>query len=294
MEIYQLRTFVAVAQQGHLTQAAEILHLSQPAVTAQIKALEEETGLALFDRTTSGVMLTEAGKLLLPEAEKILAGSRDMLNKARSLKGQLTGKLRIGTIGSPSLLRLGRWLCCLRSRHPLLALVTAHGISGSVLNDVRKKELDGGFFVGKNPYQNVFGLPLREVRFRLAMPAEWAVRLQGADWRSLGRELWIGHSQFSSLHKLSSELWREHNISPKKIGEIDQEATQLDLVRAGMGLSLLSEEVVAEPLARGEIALVDGVEVTAPLAFIYPAERENDPLLQAMRAALYEVWELPA
>jgi DNA-binding transcriptional LysR family regulator len=64
MEIYQLRTFVAVAQQGHLTQAAEILHLSQPAVTAQIKALEEELGLALFERTAGGVLLTKAGAML--------------------------------------------------------------------------------------------------------------------------------------------------------------------------------------------------------------------------------------
>ncbi|MFD2448247.1 LysR family transcriptional regulator [Vogesella fluminis] len=54
MEIYQLRTFVTVAQQGHLTQAAELLHLSQPAVTAQIKAIEEEVGMPLFERTAGG------------------------------------------------------------------------------------------------------------------------------------------------------------------------------------------------------------------------------------------------
>ena len=62
MEIYQLRTFVTVAQQGHLTQAAELLHLSQPAVTAQIKALEEEVGMPLFERTAGGVNLSRIGQ----------------------------------------------------------------------------------------------------------------------------------------------------------------------------------------------------------------------------------------
>ena len=79
MEIYQLRTFVTVAQQGHLTQAAELLHLSQPAVTAQIKALEEEFGVALFERYPGGVQLTEAGKLILPDAQQILSQARSLL-----------------------------------------------------------------------------------------------------------------------------------------------------------------------------------------------------------------------
>jgi len=78
MEIYQLRTFVTVAQQGHLTQAAEVLHLSQPAVTAQIKAIEEEVGMPLFERTAGGVVLTLAGQELLPQAQDILAAARQL------------------------------------------------------------------------------------------------------------------------------------------------------------------------------------------------------------------------
>ena len=86
MEIYQLRTFVTVAQQGHLTQAAELLHLSQPAVTA-IKALEEEVGMQLFERSAGGVSLTRSGQELLPQAHSILSAARDIINHARQLKG---------------------------------------------------------------------------------------------------------------------------------------------------------------------------------------------------------------
>ena len=72
MELYQLRTFLTVAELGNLTQAAVVLHLSQPAVTAQIKALEEELGLPLFERVDGGVTLTRAGSHLLDEARELL------------------------------------------------------------------------------------------------------------------------------------------------------------------------------------------------------------------------------
>ena len=69
MELYQLRSFVAVAEAGHLTRAADRLHISQPAVSAQIKALEEELEVELFQRRSSGMALTAAGKRLLGEAQ---------------------------------------------------------------------------------------------------------------------------------------------------------------------------------------------------------------------------------
>ena len=72
MELYQLKTFVAVAKEGHLTRAAKSLHTSQPAVSAHIKALEAELEIALFDRTPKGMDLTAAGKRLLDQAQTIL------------------------------------------------------------------------------------------------------------------------------------------------------------------------------------------------------------------------------
>src|SRR5260370_20757109 len=75
MELYQLRSFTAVAELGHLTRAAEKLHVSQPAMSAQIKALEDELGVALFERVPTGMILTAAGRPLLPQAAKVLAAA---------------------------------------------------------------------------------------------------------------------------------------------------------------------------------------------------------------------------
>ncbi|MEP6610162.1 MAG: LysR family transcriptional regulator, partial [Burkholderiaceae bacterium] len=88
MELYQLRSFAAIAETGQLTRAAEKLHVSQPAVSAQLKALEEELEFALFERTPNGMVLTAAGKRLLAEADKVLAAAQHLQNHARMLKGE--------------------------------------------------------------------------------------------------------------------------------------------------------------------------------------------------------------
>jgi DNA-binding transcriptional LysR family regulator len=290
MEIYQLRTFVAVAQQGHLTQAAEILHLSQPAVTAQIKALEEELGLALFERTAGGVLLTKAGAMLLPQAEQLIAGARGMLTLAKGMHGQLTGKVRLGTVGDPDVLRLADFLVELHQQFPLLDVHTFHSISGSVLNDVRKKTLDAGFFIGKNPYVNVHSLVLRELTFRVVAPSAWKERLQSANWKDVGKLPWVWINQFNSYNKLSSELFREKNISPQKVFELDQESTTLALVKAGVGMSLMRDELAQEAIKSGEVIEWGDVRKTTPLNFIYPAECRDDPLVNAMLQVLHGMW----
>ena len=126
MEIYQLRSFVAVAEAGHLTRAAEKLHVSQPAVSAQIKALEDELELALFERTSSGMVLTPAGERLLADAERVLAAAQAMRNEAKALKGEVAGKVRVGTMSDPGFIRVGEFLSTTVERYPLLQIELHH------------------------------------------------------------------------------------------------------------------------------------------------------------------------
>ena len=110
MELYQLRGFVAVAESGHLTRAAERLHLSQPALSAQIKALEDELGVQLFERGPAGMSLTAAGKRLLPEATQLLADAASLHGKARAMEGTVAGRVRVGTLSYPEFIRLSDFL----------------------------------------------------------------------------------------------------------------------------------------------------------------------------------------
>lgn len=290
MEIYQLRTFVTVAQQGHLTQAAELLHLSQPAVTAQIKALEEEVGMPLFERTAGGVNLSRAGQELLPQAHVILQASRDMLNHARAFKGQLAGKAIIGTITTPEMINVGPWVAALIEKYPLLDLQLQHGVTGLVLNRVRKKELDAGFFIGKNPYINVNTIKLTDLNFRIVAPATWRDRIEGASAKALGKLPWIGMSPLSSLNKLTSELWRDMNISPRKVAEVDHVPAVSSLVQAGIGLAIMREDEALALQAEGKLMVVgDWVKATT-LQFIYAADRAGDLVLNVLIAELETVW----
>src|SRR3990167_1852250 len=105
-----LRAFVAVAREGNVSRAALRLHLSQPAVSLQLKTLAEATGLALFTRTPQGMALTHDGAALLPMAERALATLADFGQAAAALHTTVRGTLRIGTILDPEFTRLGAFL----------------------------------------------------------------------------------------------------------------------------------------------------------------------------------------
>ncbi len=292
MEIYQLRTFVTVAQQGHLTQAAEVLHLSQPAVTAQIKAIEEEVGMPLFERTAGGVVLTLAGQELLPQAQDILAAARQLLNHARGLKGQLSGRAQLGITLTPDILRVGELVARMAERYPLLEVCLHQGVTGDVLNAVRKKELDGGFYLGKNPYANVHTVLLDQLPLRIVAPPGWLSRINAANPKELGRLPWVGISQFSSLSKIVSELWRELNISPKKVSECDNLFTAIELVKAGVGLSLIREQDAQQAAAQGLLEVVPDIVKSAELQFVFSADKAADPVLSVLVGELSAVWQL--
>jgi molybdenum-dependent DNA-binding transcriptional regulator ModE len=108
MELYQLKTFVAIAKEGSLTRAAERVFTSAPAVSAQLKALEDELGVKLFDRTPRGMVPTEAGHSLLDEAERTLASAMRMRSAAEQLRGAAQGVVRFGTVVDPVSLQVGR------------------------------------------------------------------------------------------------------------------------------------------------------------------------------------------
>ena len=148
MELYQLRTFAAVAEENHLTRAAERLHLSQPAVSGHIKALEGELGVRLFERASTGMELTAAGDELLERARRVLSAAEDVKRAAQQMQGDIAGMLRVGTVADPESNRLGELLSLARDTHPRLKLELHHAMSGAALAEVQSGELDASFFFG--------------------------------------------------------------------------------------------------------------------------------------------------
>ncbi|MBE0613590.1 MAG: LysR family transcriptional regulator [Burkholderiales bacterium] len=294
MELYQLRGFIAVAEAGHLTRAAEKIHVSQPALSAQIKALEDEFELALFERTPGGMELTFAGQRLLAGAEKVLAAAQRLRNEASALKGKTSGTVSVGTLTDPWLIRIGEFLSIMVERHPLLQLELQHEISGAAFAKVRDGELDAGFYFGALAHPGMDGLRLRGIVYRVAAPAAWKDRVVDADWDEIAALPWIVTPQISTHHKLVRSLFDKHGIVPTQVVEADQEFVIANLVGSGVGLSLIREELALEKEGAGEVCLWRDVRIQTDLWFIYRAERRGDPVIKAMLDVLAATWKLGA
>jgi DNA-binding transcriptional LysR family regulator len=118
MELYQLRSFVRVVRNGNLTRAAEELHLTQPAVSSQIKLLEEEIGDLLFERKGRGLVLTSAGRTLLTRAEQILALAEEARQEIASMTALEHGSISIGTNDSNCLHVLPEVIAAFKTEYP--------------------------------------------------------------------------------------------------------------------------------------------------------------------------------
>lgn len=291
MELYQLRTFEAVAEEGQLRRAAERLHLSQPAISAHIKALEEVLGLKLFERTSEGMELTSGGRSLLELARKTLAAAEELKRSARALKGGISGQLRIGTLSNPEFIRLGDFLGRAVDHYPQLDLELNQEVSGEALQSVREGRLDASFYLGDSLEPGVAGLRLTELVYCVTGPAAWSERLCDADWSELAQLPWILTPPDGANRQMVTKLFETHGVEPPaRHVEADNEAVIVNLVVSGVGVSLLRDELAREMERAGEVCIWEKLRPRTTLWFIHRAERSNDPLIGALLEVLRVVW----
>lgn len=294
MELYQLRSFAAIAELGNLTRAAEKLHLSQPAVSAHIKALEEELEVALFERTPSGMALTAAGRLLLHEAENVMGAAQQLRSRALALRGQVVGHIRLGMLTDPDFIRLGDLLARAFERSPLVTIELHHEVTGEAFDKVRDGDLDASFYYGERTHPSIAALPLREIAFRVAAPAAWRERVENAGWEAVAALPWIMTPAISSHHALATSLFRAHGVEPATLVEADNESVIRSLVASGLGLALVREDLGVADRVAGSICLWNDVRLATTVSFLYPKEREREPALAALIALVADLWNLPA
>ncbi|CAD6549124.1 HTH-type transcriptional regulator GltC [Paraburkholderia hiiakae] len=295
MDLTLLRAFVTVAREGNLTRAATHLHLTQPAVSLQIKHLQEQLGVSLFTRTSHGLTLTRDGQALLPHAERALAAAGDVQRAAAALRHEVRGRLRIGTILDPAFLRLGGFLRQLVETWPQIETALRHGMSGWVLDQVRSRELDVGYYIGQpTPAPDTFhAITLTRFQYRVLAPAGWKERVKDArDWRALAALPWIWTPPASAHNRLLTTLFEAAHARPVKVAEVDQEPSMLDLVKSGVGLTLARDSTaLAEAHAHG-LAIVEGVAVPTELTFITLAARRDEPTIAAALKSIETQWAI--
>ncbi|WP_382322260.1 LysR family transcriptional regulator [Hydrogenophaga sp. UC242_53] len=278
---------------GQLTRAAEALHVTQPAVTGQIKALEEELGVSLFDRRPGRIALTRAGERLLPEAEKVLAAAGSLIGRAKELQGEVAGSLIIGTLGDPDALRLGSLLGGLVAALPLLDIKTRSGDAETLREGVATSTLQAAFYIGPHIPRDVLGLPLQTLHYRVVAPVAYRDRLLHAGWREIADLPWIGTPHAGHVQTLLRDLFSRQGLLPNQVVESDDASAPYSLVRAGLGLALLREDMAVPAAEREELVIWPHTRVAALLSFIYPKTAEHDPAIVAALSVLRQVWGLP-
>lgn len=289
IDLVQLRTFVAVAEEQHLSRAAERLHISQSAASAHVRAIEERLGTQLFVRARS-LELTKAGQLLVQRAKGLLNEAAQFTSFARELRGQTEGTLVVGATSEPHT-RIGEIIATLRTTHPLVTVDLRARVSQSVRRGLESGELDMGILLSRPMDRRFTFYELRKVRFVVTGPSAWRDRIENADWEALARLPWIGPSGDSSAHSsMIAELFGQRGLELNVVVLFENTAHGRALLHGGVGVMLLQEEDALEGVRQGTLAVSQLAHVDYALSVAHHASRADDPLIKAFVAAAREVW----
>ena len=289
MELSQLRAFVTVAREGNLTRAALQLHLTQPAVSLQIKALQQSLKVQLFSRTPTGMALTADGTKLLPLAERVISGSIELVHAAQALNSTITGDLAIGTILDPEFTRLGAFLKLLVEAHPHISTRLQQGMSGWVEQQIRGGQLDVGYFVG-TPARDCHSVVLTSFVYNVVAPQGWRRRIENKDWKSLATLPWVWSPPESVHHRLLTKVFDQHQVNPTKVAMVDQEASMLDLVKSGIGLSLVRDSIALREARAHGLVIANAVSVTTELSFLCLSSRRQETAIARAFQLMQDLW----
>lgn len=292
MEFYQLRTFLTVADEGHLTRAAEKLFTSQPAVSSHIRALEEELGVRLFERTTKGMVLTSAGTALQEEARKVVDATQNLKHTAESFRKTVSGELVFGLNNRPEILRLVPILRTLTEAHPDLRVEMLNGSSGVILQGLEEGSISVGFFEGSCTQQKIAFQPLTNVDLCLVAPATWKEELTVPDWKLLETKPWIFVSPMCSYFRTIEHICREQGLQIQPRFRANEDLTAVNLVADGLGLTITSRAQIAMYPEPEKLFVLPHFRASVQLCLGYLASRAEDPAIRAVREAVLAVWDV--
>ena len=279
MDVADLKVFEAVARHGSMNRAAIELHTVQSNVTARIRALEREIGVALFQRHVRGVSMTPAGQRMLPYAARIAKLVTDA--RAAALDdGAPGGALKLGTLETTAALRLSPILGNFYHTYPEVRLSLTTGTSSSLTSDVAECRLDGAFIAGPLDHPELYAETIFREELVLVTPR--AMRSLAAIRSAQDLKIIVARLGCSYRLRLESVL-AEMGVStaiPLEFGSLD---AILACVNAGVGITLLPRGIVAAAGEQGIVTIhaLDPEKAQVETLFI---RRHDAYVSSAMRA----------
>ncbi|MFE2088977.1 LysR family transcriptional regulator [Streptomyces sp. NPDC059460] len=264
MELRQLEHFIAVAEEQHFTRAAERVAVSQSGLSASIRSLEQELKTPLFSRTTRTVRLTEAGRALLVEAERTLAGARAARDAVDAVRGLLRGTLTVGVEQCVAGVRVPQLLAAFHRTHPQMEIRLRQEGTTSLVNGVAGGRLDVAFAAAVSAAEWRGELiPLaRERMVVLCAPGHrFAQAADGVAWDELTGESFIDFHPDWGPRRAADEAFAMARVRRTVGLEVTDVHSLLELVHEGLGIAVVPHHFSRKPEALGLVAVeLDGPE----------------------------------
>src|SRR5437764_2588633 len=280
MDLRQLRYVVALSEERHFTRAAAREHVAQPALSQQIRRLEEEVGVTLVERTTRQVAITHAGRLLAARARRILGEIDAGAAELAALKGMESGHVTVGTMHTMGPVDVSLPLAIFHERHPGIELTVLEQSSEELAEMLREDTLDLAFLSVTERVES-HGLGLHQ------LVSEELVAVLPSDHRYAGRrklrmadledEEFISYREGARLRELLMAAGRHAGFPPRIKLESNESGRIRRLVARGMGVAILPRSDAVAPGAEvAAVALVDP-KLSRDITLAWRQDRRHPP-----------------
>ncbi|GIN20776.1 LysR family transcriptional regulator [Siminovitchia fordii] len=254
----QLEVFIAVAEKKNFSRAAQELHMTQPAVSQYIQALEREVGTRLLERTNKYVKLNKAGEIVYDHAKEILGLYTKMQRLVDDLTNKTSGPLAIGASYTFGEYILPHILANMLEEYPLVNPTISIGNTRDIAEFVLKHQMDVGIVEGDFQHDKLVIEPLAEDKmFIVASPDHQLVKKKKATPQDLVKEKWIVREIGSGTRKAADNMFKSLKISPQNMMEFGSIQLIKESVEAGLGISLLSQWAIRKELAMGTLKIIE-------------------------------------
>lgn len=282
----RLQVFYTVAKQLSFTKAADILYMTQPAVTFQVKQLEEHFNTRLFERSHGKISLTLAGDLVLGYAERILALTSEMEARVGELTGQVTGPLMIGASTTIAEYQLPRILGEFKERFPQVQAQLTVANSETIAAKVADHALDVGLIEAPshNPHLTTLACCEDEL-VMICAPNNALANRSSVDAREIAEQPYVSREHGSGTREVVDGFFRDNGVNPDDLHiemELGSREAIKGAVEAGLGVAIMSASTVTKEIQLGTLVAVPlSPRLTRELSMVYAPEKFRSKLLDA-------------
>src|SRR5258705_12082601 len=283
MEIRQLRAFVAIAELGTFTAGALRVHVSQAAISMQIRQLESEIGAKVFVRAPRHVILTEAGEHLLRRARQILREHDAALDEIAELAGAERGRLRIGSASAMVLTeQLPRILKELRKQHPAADISVMSGTSETLVDQILAGELDIAFVSLPVDVRGIQTQRLSEDQLvAIASPRHKLAKQRTISAFTLAGEKLILGERGGNTRRLIDQFFAQAGVTLRVSMELSRQTAIRRMVEEDMGVGIVPLQSVREEVEKGRLVRwwIEGAEINWQLGLAQLSGGYESPIL---------------